>query len=365
MNKKLISLLLITILAISAIAVFAGCDPNQEKNPPIEEQPTPQDPTEGGMAMLPESNGQGMRLLSTRILRPQFEEEGINPLAESAQQLTAVVTPADAEDKVVDWSIEWNNASSTWAKDKTVTDYVTVTPTSNGALTANVTCLQAFAEKIVVKVTLHSDTGLYATATVDYEKRVLGFDFSYKTSGIDWSMTTANLNPVVDFPVMKAADGDFFHENWYELYAENARISIVPHYSIYTVDKSYDSLHIEVAASAEYLQALSAAGMNVSATAGQFNPIYEDTINGNAIFIIDDLMFDTFGAYLPDSYNTYTALRSAIRANVNSTMLQIKVAYNLGEDDRDAVTIYNLKFSPESVSPIVENITLNPGSIKF
>lgn len=63
-------------------------------------------------------------------------------------QLTATVLPADVPDKSVDWLIEWENTSTA----ATVTDYVTITPTSDGALTATVTCKQPFNENIVVTV---------------------------------------------------------------------------------------------------------------------------------------------------------------------------------------------------------------------
>ena len=58
------------------------------------------------------------------------------------------------------------NPSSSWASGKTVTDYVTVTPTSDGALTANVECKQAFGEQIKVTVTSRENTNVYASCTV-------------------------------------------------------------------------------------------------------------------------------------------------------------------------------------------------------
>ena len=67
--------------------------------------------------------------------------------------LTATVSPETADNKAVDWAASFVNPSSSWASGKTVTDYVTVTPTSDGALTANVNCLKAFGEQIKVTVT--------------------------------------------------------------------------------------------------------------------------------------------------------------------------------------------------------------------
>ena len=66
--------------------------------------------------------------------------------------LTATISPETADNKSVDWSVSFVNPSSSWASGKTVTDYVTVTPTSDGALTANVNCLKAFGEQIKVTV---------------------------------------------------------------------------------------------------------------------------------------------------------------------------------------------------------------------
>lgn len=47
------------------------------------------------------------------------------------KQITATITPSTATNKAVDWSIAWVGDES-----EDISDYLTVTPTSNGALTA-------------------------------------------------------------------------------------------------------------------------------------------------------------------------------------------------------------------------------------
>ncbi len=64
------------------------------------------------------------------------------------QSLTATVLPATATNKKVDWSVAWADGQS-----GTVTDYVTVTPSSDGSTTASVKCYQAFSGNVVVTVT--------------------------------------------------------------------------------------------------------------------------------------------------------------------------------------------------------------------
>lgn len=66
--------------------------------------------------------------------------------------LTATVTPVTAADKSVDWSVEWENGASRASED--VSDYITVTPSSDGSTTASVTCYKAFAgDNIIITVT--------------------------------------------------------------------------------------------------------------------------------------------------------------------------------------------------------------------
>lgn len=87
--------------------------------------------------------------------------------------LTATVSPETADNKAVDWSVAFVNPSSSWAKGKNVADYVTVTPTSDGALTANVNCLKAFGEQIKVTVTSRVNPEAKAECTLDYARRIL------------------------------------------------------------------------------------------------------------------------------------------------------------------------------------------------
>ena len=132
----------------------------------------------GGM-VIGGSEGSGVTLMSAKIAKEDYAAYGISPMAESAQLLTATVEPVDAMDKSVDWSIAFVNPTSAWASGKTVTDYVTVTPTEDGALTATVTNLQAFGEQAVVTVTSRENPEVSATCTVDYAQRLTGASLSF------------------------------------------------------------------------------------------------------------------------------------------------------------------------------------------
>ena len=88
--------------------------------------------------------------------------------------LTATVKPVMADNKTVDWSVSFVDASSAWATGKMVTDYITVTPQSDGSTTATVQCLKDFGAQIKVTVTSRENAGAKAECTVDFAKRLIG-----------------------------------------------------------------------------------------------------------------------------------------------------------------------------------------------
>lgn len=84
----------------------------------------------------------------------------------------ATVSPADALDKSVTWSLAWKDAASDWASGKVVTDYVTATTEFDGALVATIKCLKAFGEQIILTVTSRSNPEAKASCIIDYRIKV-------------------------------------------------------------------------------------------------------------------------------------------------------------------------------------------------
>ena len=176
--------LVILILAVCVMAAmtegFSNWNPYGWFDKPAEEQqtpegddPAPEQPTEepGGMV----TDVQNSSLMTISAVAATAAAEG----AESSTTLTATVAPGDATNKQVDWEIYFANPESEWASGKTLSDYVTLTPTSDGSTTANVDCLQPFGEQIIVKVTSRDNPDATATCTVDYVKKVTSATMSF------------------------------------------------------------------------------------------------------------------------------------------------------------------------------------------
>lgn len=83
--------------------------------------------------------------------------------------ITATVTPSDATNTGVYWSIAWKNESSGWANGKSVSDYITLSSNDNSA---TVTLKTAFGEQAIITAASESNPEVTATCTVDYVERL-------------------------------------------------------------------------------------------------------------------------------------------------------------------------------------------------
>ena len=98
-----------------------------------------------------------------------------------SKTLTATITPASAENKKVNWSVSW--ADDAALKDKNISEYITVTPASDGALTATVTCKKAFRGSMAIVKVVTRDGGYTATCTVAYEGKPTSMSINSGASG--------------------------------------------------------------------------------------------------------------------------------------------------------------------------------------
>ena len=168
------------------------------------------DVSEGKMSVPEATVGHGVSLMSVEIPRTEYDDYGIMPIVETAYTLTATVNE-DAFVKAVDWTVEFQDPASEWSTGKTVTDYVTVSPSGN--LTATVSCLEAFGEIIFVSAVSRDDVSKKATCEVNYASRLIGVDFSATNE-------TSSGNSVVK---KGASQGDLLGKlKWYDTYSYGA-----------------------------------------------------------------------------------------------------------------------------------------------
>ena len=159
MKKSLIisiAAILVAVISLGAVGFLfwdKSKEPNEELLPETEES------TDADISVDAASTYavRGVRMMAAAPMT--VSEETLS------QTLTATVLPATASNKAVDWSVAWAAPNGDFEKGKNVTDYVTVTPSSNGSTTATVTAHKAFAGAPVV-VTVTTRAGGYKAESV-------------------------------------------------------------------------------------------------------------------------------------------------------------------------------------------------------
>ena len=150
-------------------------------------------PDEGDPS-APETASQGIALMSAVIPREEYAAQAIAASTEKAYTLSATITPSDADNQTVDWAVAFINPSSSWASGKTVTDYVTITPQSDGSKTATAQCLKAFGEQIKITVTSRENAEAKAECIADYVARIARIEWTMGSSTGTHNVTTGGGN---------------------------------------------------------------------------------------------------------------------------------------------------------------------------
>ena len=245
----------------------------QTKQPEQSDNPNAGGPTGVVGAIVSDGEGNGISVLPAKLPISVYSLYDIEPYAESAYLLTATVSLSYADNTAVDWSVSWVNSSSKWASGKTVTDYVTVKPTSDGALTATVTCLQAFGEQINVVVTSRDKSTVSANCLVDYVKKV-----------VDISMFSIGSSSM--------ALGNF--ENTLYSGGKDTTLCVKEDLSIGTMDSDF-SYSVTMCINSQVISALTAQGFTVNKNAGEYFEIY------------------TVGAFLSNAIDNYALVAQGQR----------------------------------------------------
>lgn len=337
---------------------LGGNTDDDKVNGDAPDKPIDGDINENGGTVIDKVENNGISLLSAKLPRAAYAANDIDPQADSAYTLTAVVGPADASDKTVVWSIAWKNSESAFASGKTVTDYVTITPTADGALTARAVCKQAFGEQIIITVKpSKGDSTVRANCTVDYVQKFLGLNLktNFNNGEYGFELSSADTNISIDYPVY--TDGEVW--GYCLTQSSHSKFSLTAQKSdIYTKALKMDSQDdyyawsgYKICATQDYLNALRVGGSSVNASAENYKA------DGSDYF--GSFFFTNWGSFI----GNWSNFLSSLRANSDKVMLRVKFYANTNYEDT-AIGVCDIKFNPESIAALITDITVD-GSIEF
>lgn len=329
--KALCSVLIVLLLATIGIAIpskgFTDWS-KFKKNPQVEQPVKPGEEQKPGTddVVIEQIEASGI-LLSAAIA--SADETGVT------QRFTATITPSDATNQQVNWSVAFKNAGSEWANGKNISDYVTVTPTSDGSLYADVTCKAAFGEQIILTVTSRDNAEAKATATVDYRKKVIACEIKLNGSDSD----------VVDF----------------SLAGTSYNITATPVMSVGTLGNE-QSVSISGRRNAEWYN-----GVHPTLKLSQDNNLSDD-FDFTSNSFTTDINFAANMLKVNNYNNLNTKFKNIIKRyyveGIDQTFMEIVVTL-IGEDGKNTTFTKALKIGAANFNQSVEGITLDKPSIIF
>lgn len=330
--KALCSVLIILLIATIGIAIpskgFTDWSKFKHNKPQVEQPDKPGEEQKPGTddVVIEQIEASGI-LLSAAIA--SADESGVT------QRFTATITPSDATNQQVNWSVAFKNAGSEWANGKNISDYVTVTPTSDGSLYADVTCKAAFGEQIILTVTSRDNAEAKATATVDYRKKVIACEIKLNGSDSD----------VVDF----------------SLAGTSYNITATPVMSVGTLGNE-QSVSISGRRNAEWYN-----GVHASLKLSQDNNLSDD-FDFTSNSFTTDINFAANMLKVTNYNNLDTKFKNIIKryyvAGIDQTFMEIVVTFT-GEDGKNTTLTKALKIGAANFNQSVEEITLDKPSIIF
>ena len=364
--------LILAILGGVLAAVLTETNPKDWFEQPAGEETETSDEeapanTENGGAVIGTPVENGIKLMSAKIPVAEFAANGVSAQAETAHTLTATIVPDTATDKTVDWEVAFVNPTSAWANGKNVTDYVTVTPSVDGALTATVECFQAFGEQIKVVVTTRANASAFAECIVDYQKRVVSFTTQAVYNGtsygdstqITWTFFDNNSAENLKMPVFKSSSSGL---STFAAFSGNAPIitwgegTITPEVENITYSIQYDSALVSAASS---------RGLTPNTGSDGWILVSQNSTVA--------MMMGPYSIFkFKDSNDTLISMNSAERVNVvlsalreaNGVVGTLRCVIDYGEGLTVEQTC-DVGFAPSSIGLVAESVSLGNSSLVF
>ena len=284
--KKYLSILLVAVMAFSTLTLVA-CNPNglgkDADTEPVKNTPS---------LSIETKNSPFMSLSAKTVTRATTNGNVLEHI------LTATVLPESAENKEVDWTVNWEDTSRT----EIVSSYVMLTTNENGGNVATVTCVKPFTGNVIIEVTTR-EGGFTAQCVCKY----VGIP-----STMEVDMSNASIVPDLDLALDMVEIGQVttYHEiNLSNIFGEPGEdftpeynIVLEPQGGIYTANTTLDADGNQIASdrSELFLQT-----MDFMHTAGYCSAYFAGTGVVNYVYVgIRDGQLYIAGQNYPTAYNT-------------------------------------------------------------
>ena len=186
--KWILTLLAFILVGVMLAGIICGWFDKKEE-PPAEEEQTEQAAVVDGDGNAMDEDivypmPAKMSFSAASFAAPLAAERVTDPVVTSEQsvdvRIQAYVTPENAANKEVDFSVAWGNAPTHGSEQ--VSNYLTVTPDSDGSTMATVSCKKAFGDDTIIITVTTREGGYTATCTVLFTGVASGIEITSSTA---------------------------------------------------------------------------------------------------------------------------------------------------------------------------------------
>lgn len=388
MKKRIIAFLLLTLM-VCALALTA-CNNEQQIDQPPENVDNETTYIQGDRMILAMSR--------PRALRSGQEVDIATASANGqlVQEVTATITPAEATNSAVDWSVAFKNPASTWAAGKNVSEYVIVNSISENTLTIQLKCLKAFGEQIILTCTSQENAEIKATATVDYYKRLTNTVVRvpvYNTHPAQYALTLdggyyyyqdyENATPSVwNWVAVNDLNNDI--QNWSKVDSSTGGVNSTAQFSETfsdgTINNPVTSRKVSVQITSGLWQAMVTAGLVTGPYTGQ-SVNFDGSTNAKSLSQ-GALFFSAANVtYRGGSEGLFSCCSEAVSEGVDrivsakfnkliaalkSCPVDFYISVNSTlQNGTNVIKFFPVNVADSSLKILVESLTLSTGSIKF
>ncbi len=290
----------------------------------------------------------GVNTAQSNLYFDVYTSDSTTPSApeDGAVRLTASFTPANATNQAIDWYVNWANVNTAWSSSKTVTDYVTITPTSDGALTADVECLQEFGDQVRITAMCRDNINLTATCTVDYAMRIKQVNFNFPNDTVTVTKAQSEIGTIGEETLTLKLNETF------TMGADDVTITN----SLCSVEDTY-TVSAYIGVNTSVLNTISSAiSYNLTAASSTQTLVGEDGV------ALKDLIY-YYGSPLVEESGSYTQLVSWLAQNPDAVLFQVTLSV-VGKYDTVGYT-FGLRLNAENLKVEATSVSLDKVSILF
>lgn len=205
-------------------------------------------------------------------------------------RIEAIVYPDDAANKEVDFSVAWGNAPTHGSE--TVTDYLAVTPDSDGSRLATVSCKKPFGNDTILITVTTRDGGFTAICTVSFVGVASGIEIISSTAT---KTSSSERGEYYELGTGKTYTFDIALSNVFDDVSSNLSVTEIGGYgSLYFGNGSFND--------GGYLNYTEMWQKDIGEIADQF--ITSATLSGNTLTVKtgSKVMENYYSSYGPDEY---------------------------------------------------------------